>query len=62
MSKSTFRQAWLRIITIIDPDKEYTIDVNNFESKGTNTPFDGYKVSGEVEYTILNGKIVYSNK
>ena len=26
------------------------------------TPFDGYKVSGEVEYTILNGKVVYSNK
>ena len=49
-------------ITIIDPNKEYTIDVNTFESKGKNTPFDGYKVSGEVEYTILNGKVVYSNK
>ena len=52
----------LRTLQIIDPDKEYTIDVNTFESKGKNTPFDGYKVSGEVEYTILNGKVVYSNK
>jgi dihydroorotase len=60
--KGTLDEGKIADITIIDPDKEYTIDVNTFESKGKNTPFDGYKVSGEVEYTILNGKIVYSNK
>ena len=60
--KGTLDEGKIADITIIDPDKEYTIDVNTFESKGKNTPFDGYKVSGEVEYKILNGKIVYSNK
>lgn len=60
--KGTLDEGKIADITIIDPDKEYTIDVNTFESKGKNTPFDGYKVSGEVEYTIFNGKIVYSNK
>ena len=60
--KGTLDEGKIADITIIDPDKEYTIDVNTFGSKGKNTPFDGYKVSGEVEYTILNGKIVYSNK
>ena len=60
--KGTLDEGKIADITIIDPDKEYTIDANTFESKGKNTPFDGYKVSGEVEYTILNGKIVYSNK
>ena len=60
--KGTLDEGKIADITIIDPDKDYTIDVNTFESKGKNTPFDGYKVSGEVEYTILNGKIVYSNK
>lgn len=60
--KGTLDEGKIADITIIDPDKEYTIDVNTFESKGRNTPFDGYKVSGEVEYTILNGKVVYSNK
>ena len=59
--KGTLDEGKIADITIIDPDKEYTIDVNTFESKGKNTPFDGYKVSGEVEYTILNGKVVYSN-
>ena len=60
--KGTLDEGKIADITIIDTDKEYTIDVNTFESKGKNTPFDGYKVSGEVEYTILNGKVVYSNK
>ena len=60
--KGTLDEGKIADITIIDPDKEYSIDVNTFESKGKNTPFDGYKVSGEVEYTILNGKVVYSNK
>lgn len=60
--KGTLDEGKIADITIIDPDKEYTIDVNTFESKGKNTPFYGYKVSGEVEYTILNGKVVYSNK
>lgn len=60
--KGTLDEGKIADITIIDPDKEYTIDINTFESKGKNTPFDGYKVSGEVEYTILNGKVVYSNK
>lgn len=60
--KGTLDEGKIADITIIDPNKEYTIDVNTFESKGKNTPFDGYKVSGEVKYTILNGKVVYSNK
>lgn len=47
-------------IVIINPDKEYAIDVKKFASKGKNTPFDGYKVFGEVTYTIYGGKVVYT--
>ena len=60
--KGTLDEGKIADITIIDPDKENTIDANTFESKGKNSPFDGYKVSGEVEYTFLIGKVVYSNK
>ncbi|MBE5958828.1 MAG: dihydroorotase [Lachnospiraceae bacterium] len=45
-------------ITIIDVDKEYTVDVNTFKSKGKNTPFDGMKVFGEVKHTIVGGNVV----
>lgn len=57
--RGTLNDGAVADITIIDPDKEYTIDVNTFVSKGKNTPFDGYKVFGEVKYTILGGKVVY---
>lgn len=46
-------------VVIIDPEKEYTIDVNTFASKGKNTPFNGKKVKGMVKMTICDGNIVY---
>lgn len=61
IEKGTLDEGAVADVTIINPDKEYVIDKNSFVSKGKNTPFDGYKVSGEVECTILNGEIVYKN-
>jgi len=49
-------------ITIIDPKAVYKIDSNLFASKGKNTPFDGKEVKGQVIYTIVNGRILYSNR
>lgn len=46
-------------IVIIDPDREYTIDKNEFFSMGKNTPFHGKKVYGKVLYTIVSGQVKY---
>jgi dihydroorotase len=46
-------------ITIIDPEKEWTVDSSSFLSKGKNTPFESWKLKGKVITTIANGKIVY---
>lgn len=46
-------------IMIFDPLKTYKIDKNTFVSKGKNTPFDGYEVTGEVVCTVVDGSIVY---
>ncbi|MDE6585809.1 MAG: dihydroorotase [Clostridia bacterium] len=48
-------------ITIVDLNKKYTIDGNKFVSKGKNTPFNGYEVFGEVNYTIVDGEIKYAD-
>lgn len=48
-------------IVIFNPDEEYLIDINTFESKGKNTPFNGRKVKGKVKYTICSGNIVYGS-
>lgn len=49
-------------IVIFDPAKTYVIDKNKFWSKGRNTPFDGRKVTGAVNTTIVGGKVAYSMK
>lgn len=46
-------------ITIVDTNREYSVNKNEFYSKGKNTPFHGKKVKGKIVYTIVNGKIVY---
>ena len=48
-------------LTIIDLDKEYTIDSRSFLSMGKATPFDGWKVRGEVVMTMKDGRAVYNN-
>jgi len=48
-------------LTIVDPDKEYTVEVEDFASKGRNSPFNGWKLQGKVEVTVVGGKIVYNN-
>lgn len=59
IDRGTLLPGRLADIIIVNVDDEIVIDRNNFISKGHNTPFDGYKVKGIVEYTIVGGKIVY---
>ncbi len=46
-------------LAIVDLNKKYVIDSNKFLSKGKNTPFNGFEVYGEVQYTIVDGAIKY---
>lgn len=48
-------------IVIIDLNKEWTVDENDFVSKSKNSPFIGFKLKGKTAYTILNGEIVYKD-
>ena len=49
-------------ITIVDPNVEFEIDKDTFVSKGRNTPFHGWKVFGEITYTIRDGHVIYTSK
>ena len=46
-------------ILLADLSRSYKVDANDFESKGKNTPFEGYELYGVVEYTIVDGTIKY---
>jgi dihydroorotase len=60
VDKGTLGKGKQADITIIDPDYEYTVDVNKFRSKSKNCPYNGWKLKGKVEYTIVGGEIRYS--
>nr|MBA2241809.1 dihydroorotase [Chthoniobacterales bacterium] len=47
-------------VTLINPDLEWTVDVDQFESLSSNTPFDGWKLKGRAVHTIVGGKTVWS--
>ncbi|MGC9195082.1 MAG: dihydroorotase [Syntrophobacteraceae bacterium] len=47
-------------LTVIDPQAEYRIDANTFESKSRNCPFDGMQVRGQAVLTLVDGKVIYT--
>jgi len=47
-------------ITILDPDAAHVIDRDTFLSRSRNTPFHGYRATGRVEATIVDGDVVFS--
>jgi dihydroorotase len=46
-------------ITLIDPDLEWTVRVDQFQSLSHNSPFDGWKLKGRAVRTIVGGKTVW---
>jgi len=58
-NKGEIKQGHDADITIIDPDKEWTVTQEGFVSKSKNSPFIGRRLKAQVEYTICGGKVVY---
>jgi dihydroorotase len=48
-------------VTVIDPQAEWSIDVNRFESKSRNCPWHGKTVRGRATAVIVGGKIKSEN-
>lgn len=49
-------------ITVIDPQRKWTVDVRAFCSKGKNSPFHGWEMQGKAVLTIVGGKIKYDGR
>ncbi len=46
-------------VALIDPRMEWTVDPEQFRSKGRNTPFAGWRLRGAVVQTMVDGVTVY---
>lgn len=55
----TLKEGSMADIAIIDPDKKWTVNADKFQSKSKNSPYIGWKLSGQVYKTLLNGKVVF---
>lgn len=59
-SKGVIKEGFDADIAIIDDDREWVVKKENFVSKSKNSPFIGWKLTGEVCWTICAGKVVYT--
>jgi dihydroorotase len=57
LDRGTLSEGAIADVTIIDPNREWTIDIETFKSKSRNCPFDGWKVKGRATHTIVGGEI-----
>ena len=54
----TLQEGSVADVTIIDPECERSVDPRGFMSKGQNTPFTGWRLTGAPYATIVNGRTV----
>lgn len=47
-------------ICIFDPRETWTLNQDTMLSRGKNTPFLGWEMTGRVRYTLRDGKIIYT--
>lgn len=62
IDRGTIEEGKIADITVFDPNERYTYTKDMIVSKSKNSPFIGKELKGKVKYTIVNGKIVYSDK
>jgi dihydroorotase len=46
-------------LTFLNLARESVVDKAGFESKGRNTPFEGWKLRGQAAMTMVGGRFVY---
>lgn len=62
IGKGTLKVGSQADITIIDPELTEIVSTTKFQSKGKNSPFDGWELKGLPITTIVNGKIVMRDR
>jgi dihydroorotase len=62
ISRGTLEAGAVADLTIIDPEREWTVDAARLASKSKNSPYLGTAMKGQATYTIVGGKIVHKAK
>ena len=57
LDRGSLVQGAVADITIVDADANHDVNIEEFVSKGKNTPFAGWKLKGRAVATIVGGKV-----
>jgi dihydroorotase len=57
LDRGTLREGAVADVTVIDPERRWKIDPEEFKSKSRNCPFAGWEVKGRAVAAIVNGDI-----
>jgi dihydroorotase len=57
LERGTLNEGAVADVTIIDPNMDWTIDIEAMKTKSRNCPFGGWKVKGRATHTIVNGDV-----
>jgi dihydroorotase len=49
-------------VTVIDPERRWKVAARSFRSKGRNTPFEGWELTGKAVATFVGGALVYEDR
>lgn len=60
LSKGTLTPGADADVTVFDPDRRWTFDKTSTASKGLNSPFYGWPLTGKAVATIVGGKTVWT--
>ena len=58
-SRGSLQRGFHGDVTVFDPKRRWTYEIEKTRSLARNTPFDGWKLTGKVVATVVAGKIVY---
>jgi dihydroorotase len=61
LDRGTLREGAVADVTVIDPERTWTIDAQKFASKSRNCPFHGWKVKGRAAATIVAGDVKWQS-
>jgi dihydroorotase len=49
-------------LTVLDTEKNHTVDAKQLKSLSRNTPFDGWRMKGKAVLTMVDGRVVFEDR